>query len=173
MRHFLWFLNIVLYSSLDIYVTYLFFYSKKPQFCGLLTQKQLYWLLSCPFYGSPLYAFFCWILKMEAFFRPVDHMIYGDTNVVKVSSQATESSRKSSRFIEKLLCWAKTSRLSRLEMKNRKTKLRTAARDYSAHFSIKIQLLWCSWKWWSKCQKARNRKKAENGSNFKLIYHKQ
>ena len=42
---------------------------------------------------------------MEAFFlRPVDHMIYGDTNVVKVSSQATESSRKSSRFIEKLLC---------------------------------------------------------------------
>ena len=130
-------------------------------------------VLSCPFYGSPLYAFFCWILKMEAFFRPVDHMIYGDTNVVKVSSQATESSRKSSRFIEKLLCWAKTSRLSRLEMKNRKTKLRTAARDYSAHFSIKIQLLWCSWKWWSKCQKARNRKKAENGSNFKLIYHKQ
>ena len=26
-------------------------------------------------------------LKMKAFFRPVDHMIYGDTNVVKVSSQ--------------------------------------------------------------------------------------
>ena len=46
-------------------------------------------VLSCPFYGSPLYAFFCWILKMEAFFRPVDHMIYGDTNVVR-SSQAEE-----------------------------------------------------------------------------------
>ena len=62
-------------------------------------------VLSCPFYGSPLYAFFLLDLENGSFFfRPVDHMIYGDTNVVKVSSQATESSRKSSRFIEKLLC---------------------------------------------------------------------
>ena len=139
----------------------------------LFQEAPILWFTHTIAAALPLLWLTALCLKMEAFFRPVDHMIYGDTNVVKVSSQATESSRKSSRFIEKLLCWAKTSRLSRLEMKNRKTKLRTAARDYSAHFSIKIQLLWCSWKWWSKCQKARNRKKAENGSNFKLIYHKQ
>ena len=42
-----------------LYVTYLFLYSKKPQFCGLLTQKQLLQTLpSCPFYDSHRLMFY-------------------------------------------------------------------------------------------------------------------